>query len=81
MTIARNLCDERNEETGWPWSHRRTFLEGLAALGYAPVTIQEYRTISGRFCDIIEKRGLRPGELDSGATERLRHSVLSGVTG
>jgi integrase/recombinase XerD len=81
MTIATNPHDERADEAGWPWSHRKTFLEGLAAQGYAAVTIQEYRTISGRFCDTIEKRGLRPADLDSGATERLRHSVLSGVTG
>jgi integrase/recombinase XerD len=81
MTISRNPDDERTDEAGWPWSHRKTFLEGLAAVGYAAVTIQEYRTISGRFCDIIEKRRLRPADLDSGTMERLRHSVLSGVTG
>jgi integrase/recombinase XerD len=81
MTIERNPDDERADEAGWPWSHRKTFLDGLAAQGYAAVTIQEYRTIAGRFCDGIEKRGLRPGDLDSPTTERLRHSVLSGVTG
>jgi integrase/recombinase XerD len=81
MTIARNRGDERADEAGWPWSHRKTLLEGLAAQGYAAVTIQEYRTIAGRFCDAIEKRGLRIGDLDGVTTERLRHSVLSGVTG
>ncbi len=81
MTIARNPGDERADEAGWPWSHRKTFLEGLAAQGYAAVTVQEYRTIAGRFCDAIEKRGLRIGDLDGATTERLRHSVLSGVTG
>ncbi|MGH9344340.1 MAG: hypothetical protein ACRD19_11335 [Terriglobia bacterium] len=81
MTIGRNPGDERADEAGWPWSHRKTFLERLAAQGYAAVTIQEYRTIAGRFCDAIEKRGLRIGDLDAATTERLRHSVLSGVTG
>jgi integrase/recombinase XerD len=81
MTIARSRNDERIEEAGWPWSHRKTFLEGLAAQGYAAVTIQEYGTITGRFCDAIEKRGLRIGDLDVATTERLRHSVLNGVTG
>jgi integrase/recombinase XerD len=81
MTIGRNPGDERADEAGWPWSHRKTFLERLAAQGYAAVTIQEYRTIAGRFCDAIEKRGLRIGNLDAATTERLWHSVLSGVTG
>jgi integrase/recombinase XerD len=81
MTIARNHRDEGNDETGWPWSHRRNFLERLTAQGYAAVTIQEYRTVAGMFCDAIEKRGLRIGDLDNASTERLRHSVLSGVTG
>jgi len=83
MTIARSPQDERADEAGWPWSHRRTFLnlERLAAQGHAAVTVQEYRTIAGRFCDVIEKRGLRIGDLDAVTTERLRHSVLSGVTG
>jgi hypothetical protein len=69
MTLARNTDDEWADEAGWPWSHRKTFLEGLAAQGYAAVTIQEYRTIAGRFCDAIEKRGLRIGDLDVATTE------------
>lgn len=81
MRLARIPDDERADEAGWPWSHRKSFLEGLAAQGYAAVTIQEYRTIAGRFCDAIEKRGLGIGDLDAATTERLRHSVLSGVTG
>jgi integrase/recombinase XerD len=81
MTIARNPRDERADEAGWPWSHRKDFLERLAAQGYATVTVQEYRTIAGRFCDAVEKRSLRIGDLDSTTTERLRHSVLSGFTG
>ena len=76
MTIARNPNDDRADEAGWPWSHRKTFLERLAAQGYTAVTIQEYRTIAGRFCDAIEKRGLKMGQLDAASTERLRHSVL-----
>ncbi len=81
MTITRNPGDDRTDDAGWPWSHRKTFLERLAAQGYAAVTIQEYRTISGRFCDAIEKRGLQIDNLNSAVAERLRHSVLSGVTG
>jgi hypothetical protein len=80
-TIARNPGDERADEAGWPWSHRKSFLEGLAAQGYAAVTVQEYRTIAGRFCDAIEKRGLRIGDLDDATRERLRYSMLSWVTG
>jgi site-specific recombinase XerD len=81
MTIARNSGGERADEAGWPWSHRKTFLERLGAQGYAAVTIQEYRTIAGRLCEAIEKRALRTGDLDGAKTERLRHSVLSGITG
>jgi hypothetical protein len=81
MTIARSPGDERADVAGWPWSHRKDFLERLAAQGYAAVTIQEYRTIAGRFCDAIEKRSLRIGDLNPATTERLRHAVLSGVIG
>jgi hypothetical protein len=56
MAIARNPGDERIGEAGWPWSHRKKFLERLVDQGNAAVTIQEYRTIAGRFCDAIEKR-------------------------
>ncbi len=81
MTIARNSGGERADEAGWPWSHRKTFLERLGAQGYAAVTIQEYRTIGGRLCEAIEKWALRIGDLDGVTTERLRHAVLSGITG
>jgi hypothetical protein len=73
--------DERADVAGWPWSHPKDFLERLAAQGYAVLTIQEHRTIAGRFCDAIEKRRLRIGDLNPAATERLRHAVLSVVTG
>jgi hypothetical protein len=56
-------------------------LERLVAQGYAPYTLGEYRSIAGRFCEAIEKRALRVGDLDGATTERLRHAVLSGVTG
>ncbi len=59
----------------------RGLIGKLSWQGYAAFTIQEYRTIAGRFCDGIEKRGLGIGDLDAATTERLRHSVLSGVTG
>jgi integrase/recombinase XerD len=49
--------------------------------GLRRVTIQEYRTIAGRLCEAIEKRALRIGDLDGATTERLRHAVLSGVSG
>jgi integrase/recombinase XerD len=81
VTIARNSGGEKTDEAGWPWSHRKTFLERLGTQGYAAVTIQEYRTIAGRLCEAIEKRALRIGDLDGVATERLRHAVLSGITG
>jgi len=81
VTIARNSGGERADEAGWPWSHRKTFLERLGAQGYAAVTIREYRTIAGRLCEAIEKRALRISDLDGATTERLRHAVLSGVSG
>jgi site-specific recombinase XerD len=81
MTLAKNPDGEGADEGGWPWSHRKTFLERLGAQGYAAVTIQEYRTIAGRLCEAIEKRALRIGDLDGATTERLRHAVLSGVSG
>jgi cytidylate kinase-like protein len=48
MTLATNLGSERADEAGWPWSHRRTFLERLGTQGYAAVTIQEYPTDTTR---------------------------------
>jgi hypothetical protein len=35
VTIARNSGGEMADEAGWPWSHRRTFLERLSTQGYA----------------------------------------------
>jgi hypothetical protein len=81
MRIARNPGGERADETGWPWSQRKKFLERLGAQGYAPLTVHEYQKIAGRFCEAIEKRALRIGDLDGAAVERLRHAVLSGVNG
>jgi len=49
MTIARNAGGERADESGWRWSHRKTFLERLGAQGYAAVTNQEYRTIAAGY--------------------------------
>jgi hypothetical protein len=43
MTFAKNPGGERAGEAGWPWSHRRTFLERLGAQGYAPYTLGELR--------------------------------------
>jgi hypothetical protein len=56
-------------------------LERIAAQGYAPLTVHEYRKVAGRFCEAIEKRALRVGDLDSATTELLRHAALSGITG
>jgi hypothetical protein len=56
-------------------------LERIVAQGYALLTVHEYRKIAGRFCEAIEKRALRVGDLDSATTELLRHAVLSGITG
>jgi site-specific recombinase XerD len=56
-------------------------LERLGAQGYAPLTVREYRLTAGRFCDAVEQRGLRVGDLDGATMERLRHAVLSGITG
>ena|SRR5712692_4772443 len=81
MTFARNPGGERADEAGWPWTHRHTFLERLAAQGYAPLTVHEYRKMAGRLCEAIEKRALRVGDLDGATTELLRHAVLSGITG
>ena len=81
MASGKNPGGERVGEAGWPWSHRRTFLERLGAQGYAPCTLYEYRSIAGRFCEEIEKRALCVGDLDGATTERLRHAVLNGITG
>ena len=40
MTIARSPGDERADAAGWPWSHRKDFLERLAAQGVA----QQFKT-------------------------------------
>ena len=81
MTIARNAGGERADESGWRWSHRKTFLERLGAQGYAAVTNQEIPNDSGRLCEAIEKRTLQISDIDGATTERLRHAVLSGVSG
>jgi hypothetical protein len=71
MTFASNPGGERFGEAGWPWSHRRTFLQWLGAQGYAPCTLYDYRSIAGRFCEAIEQRALRVDDLDGATTERL----------
>ena len=77
MTFARNPGGARADEAGWPWSHRRTFLERLGAQGYVPYTLGEYRSIAGRFCEAIEKRAARMNAmLASGAQA---HKDLSRV--
>src|SRR5260370_41322671 len=81
MTFARNPGGERADEAGWPWTHRHTFLERIVAQGYAPLPVHEYRKIAGRFCQAIEKRALRVGDLDSATPELLRRAGLSGITG
>ena len=79
MTIARNSGGERADEAGWPWSHRKTFLERLVRKATRQLRSRNTEPIAGRLCEAIEKRALRIGDLDGATTERLRHAVLSGI--
>src|SRR5579863_2300962 len=76
MTFAKNPGGERAGEAGWPSSQRRAFLERLGAQGYAPYTLGEYGSITGRFCAAIESRAFGVGGLNGATTERLRRMVL-----
>ena len=66
-------------EAQWPWSHRRTFMERLAAQGYSRFTLREYKSIADGFCAAIEKRALSSDDLDGATTERLRQAVLKKI--
>jgi integrase/recombinase XerD len=79
MTFPRIDGGEEADEARWPWSHRRVFIERLAAQGYSRCTLREYQSIADAFCAAIEKRALGPTELDGATTERLRRAVLKNV--
>jgi len=66
-------------EAQWPWSHRRTFMERLAAQGYSRFTLREYESIAYGFCAAIEKRALSSDDLDDATTQRLRQAVLKKI--
>lgn len=79
MTFPRITGRARAGEAQWPRSHRRTFMERLAAQGYSRFTLREYESIADRFCAAIEKRALSSGDLDGATTERLRQAVLKEI--
>jgi integrase/recombinase XerD len=79
MTFPRIPDHARAGEAQWPRSHRRTFMERLAAQGYSRFTLREYESIADRFCAAIEKRALSSGELDAATTQRLRQAVLKEI--
>src|SRR5271166_4444495 len=79
MTFPRNPDCARAGEAQWPWSHRRTFMERLAAQGYSRFTLREYESIADGFCAAIDKRALGSSDLDGATTERLRQAVLKEI--
>jgi integrase/recombinase XerD len=78
MTFPRIVAGGA-DEARWPWCHRRSFMERLAAQGYSRCTLREYQSIADAFCVAIEKRALRVDDLDGAATERLRQAVLKEI--
>jgi integrase/recombinase XerD len=79
MTFPRITGRARAGEAQWPWSHRQSFMERLAAQGYSRFTLREYESIAESFCAAIEKRALGADDLDGAATERLRQAVLKQI--
>ena len=79
MTFPRIPDHARAGEAQWPRSHRRAFMERLAAQGYSRFTLREYESIADRFCAAIEKRALSSGDLDAATTGRLRRAVLKEI--
>ena len=59
MGSVEIALSEGSDEAGWPWSHRKTFLERLRAQGYSRWTLRRYESATGSFCAAIEKRGWR----------------------
>jgi hypothetical protein len=81
MGSVEIALSEGSDEAGWPWSHRKTFLERLRAQGYSRWTLRRYESATGSFCAAIEKRGLESDDLDGATTERLQRSVIAAIPG
>jgi integrase/recombinase XerD len=79
MTLAKVALSEESAEAGWPWVHRKAFLERLRAQGYSRGSLRRYGSVSESFCAAIEKRALGVGDLDGATVERLRRAVLKEV--
>jgi integrase/recombinase XerD len=79
MRSGRIAGSEGAHESGWPWVHRKTFLELLGAQGYSHWTLRQYKSASASFCAAIEKRRLGIGDLDRASTERLQRSVVGAI--
>jgi hypothetical protein len=65
MIVARNSGGERTGEAQWARAHRQTLQERLEAQGYAPFTLRQYQSITGRFWAAIEKRTVGAGTATS----------------
>jgi hypothetical protein len=79
MRSGRIASSAGGDESGWPWRHRKTFLERLRAQGYSCWTLRQYESATASFCAAIEKRELGSGQLDGVTTDRLQRSVVGAI--
>ena len=78
MTSRAKISKSNGSTAAWLQPHRKRFLEGLTAQGYARCSLRNYdRAIVGLFA-AIEKRGLVSDDLAGRQIERLREAVLDG---
>jgi integrase/recombinase XerD len=78
MISRAKISKSKGSTAAWLQPHRKRFLEGLTAQGYARCSLRNYdRAIVGFFA-AIEKRGLVSDDLAGRQIERLREAVLDG---
>ncbi len=55
----------------WLLAYLTAFLHSLSEQGYSKHTIEVYRRISHRLCDVVQMKNIGPSELDVGTMDRL----------
>ncbi len=66
-----------SEEQFWLVAYLTAFLQSLIAHGYRKYTIETYRRISQRLCDMAQVRNISPSELDVDTMTNLADACLT----
>ncbi len=66
-----------SEEQFWLLAYLTAFLQSLNAQGYSKYTIEVYRRISHRLCDVVHVNNIGPSELDMETMDKLAADCLT----